>query len=63
MYDPSTVVGKLLKDYWGRNGFDCKFIVSDTVSPNRKAWARYEEGSNKATIIISKDYMNNATTL
>lgn len=64
MYDPSTVVGKNLKNYWGRNAFNCKFIISDTVGASTNAWAKIDRNTKKDVyIILNKNYVERASML
>ena len=62
VYNPNTVVGQNLKNYWGKEGFNCKFVISDTLSQNKSAWTKYN-GCNEVIIILRESYVNEASTI
>ena len=62
IYNPNTVVGLNLKNYWGKEGFNCKFVISDTLSYNKNAWTKYN-GCNEVIIVLRENYVNEASTI
>lgn len=71
MYDPSTVVGKLLKDYWGKTAagaHNLKFVVSPSsmlVSGSTHAQCETDKSgkSNNVIIRISQEWMNSLSNV
>ncbi|WP_197057264.1 hypothetical protein, partial [Alistipes sp. ZOR0009] len=71
MYDPSTVVGKLLKDYWGKTAagaHNLKFVVSPSsmlVSGSTHAQCETDKSgkSNNVIIRISQEYMESCSNI
>jgi hypothetical protein len=62
IYSPNTVVGQNLRNFWSIDGFNCNFVISDTVSQDIGAWTWYK-GCKDVTIILNKKYIEEASAL
>ena len=61
MYDPNTVVGKLLKDYWGTT-HKLTFVVADNLKTGNSGHAECEPLSTGNVIIrLKRDYIESCT--
>ena len=61
IYDPNTVVGKLLKDYWGTT-HKLTFVVADNLKTGNSGHAECEPLSTGNVIIrLKRDYIESCT--
>ena len=61
IYDPNTVVGKLLKDFWGKESVtDITFKISDNFSSASKH-ANSQMKDNKIIVTLNQSYINSCS--